>query len=630
MEVNNQADADNAENGVNKQPEELHVQVESGSAPADVEVKKRRFKHKKMVLIIAVTALVFGSGSAAATYFITRNGNSSNSSEQLAVSDANIPSVALDAKSVLELSGKIAGSYTWLDTPKQVEKLPLFKNPEGNPETDVEFQVVSSSDYYLIGSGNDGSEIYVVAGPDEPGGRPYNVVIKRDNQYSIIKNHSGSYFYSTVEGGPKDYHGPELLSGVTVDPTSTIPDMSVPEEITFKGQKFSTKYPTSSEPTYMMFMSKLPENSEFLNYQESGKINEGTIYESISKDDASYRVSSFELRIKPPFYMTLYLKGELSNQQIDPIVWNDGSKNSIDYQSAGRGCGSGNRNEIAKFGKDQLVQIGKSEKGQIIYGFKDTSNILLIKHHDEYIDDSKNIDQWIGGEETVYKKANFGLDINAYNALRPLYLVEDGIGRMLVFSRQDLVVVGGCAKPVIYAYPTVPTLIDVTVGADVTVSDPLYESGWMNVLAMPNGLLGYNGRQYDSLFWEGYGYGEYPEIHEGIVVERNSAEDTLRMQLAQLGLNEKETSDFMGFWAAKIPNTPYVRLTWLGTNDMERLAPLYVSPAPDTRIRVFLDMEGLETYQQMQPQRLTSTPRRGFTVVEWGGLVTDGSVPLLR
>lgn len=73
-----------------------------------------------------------------------------------------------------------------------------------------------------------------------------------------------------------------------------------------------------------------------------------------------------------------------------------------------------------------------------------------------------------------------------------------------------------------------------------------------------------------------------------------------------------------------------MRLSWLGTNELERLAPLYISPAPDTRIRVFLDMEGLETYQEMTPQTLTSQPRVGFTVVEWGGLVTDGSVPLLR
>lgn len=118
----------------------------------------------------------------------------------------------------------------------------------------------------------------------------------------------------------------------------------------------------------------------------------------------------------------------------------------------------------------------------------------------------------------------------------------------LYFSRQDLVLVGGCAKPVVYAYPTAPTLINVSVGADVTVSDPQYEdNGWNNVLAMPNGLLGYNGRQYDSLFWEGFGHGTYPEITKGTVVAKDEVESTLWANLTSLGLSQEESADFMEF-----------------------------------------------------------------------------------
>ena len=63
---------------------------------------------------------------------------------------------------------------------------------------------------------------------------------------------------------------------------------------------------------------------------------------------------------------------------------------------------------------------------------------------------------------------------------------------------------------------------------------------------------------------------------------------------------------------------------------LEKLAPLYISPLPDTRIRVFLDMEGLSSHVQLPAQRLSSVERQGFTVVEWGGLARDGSVPALR
>jgi len=593
-------------------------------------IPKQKFRHTKLIVLLVLTAILVGGASAGATYYlVNKDKDEPVASEADTYTDSQLPSINLDAKSVTEQAGTLASGYTWLDVPKQVEKLPLFKNPEQTTD-DYENQIVNSAEYYLMGSGSDSSEVYVVAGPDEMGGRPYLVVIKNGESYSLVKNNSNSFFYNTTEGGPKEYHGPDLLAGVTVDPSSSIADMTAPDEIVFKGQKFTTKYPGSTEPAWLSFMEKLPAATEYSTYQEAGRIAEGIIYENISKDDPAYRVSRFELRIKPSFYMTLYLKGELSDQEIDPITWNDGSQNTVNYMSAGRGCGGNNSNEIAKYGKDQLVQIGKSTKGQIIYGFKENTNPLLAKHHAEYLDDSKNIESWFGDDETLHKKANFGLAINEYVALRPLYIVEDGIGRMLVFSRQDLVLVGGCAKPVVYAYPTVPTLIDVSVGADVTVSEPLYENGWSNVLAMPNGLLGYNGRQYDSLFWEGYGHGQYPEVTKGHVVSRSDAESTMRQDLARQGLIEKESSDFMEFWTSKIPNSPYVRISWLGTNDMEQLAPLYVSPAPDTRIRIFLDMEGLSEYKDIPAQNLYATPRTGFTVVEWGGLVTDGSVPLLR
>ncbi len=632
MDENQNSDEVQAEESLRQEIEQVETPQDT-TVPGIAEVPdskppKQKFRHKKLVILLIATVLLVGGASAGATYFLTKKSNSNNN--EVAVNNDNATSsVDLGSKDVLEQAGTLAGSYAWLDTPKQIDKLPLFK---ASVDVDsYENDVINSIVYYQIGSGVDGSDVYVVAGQEDFGGRPYIIVTKKGDAYSIIKNNSSGFFYAEQVGGAKTYSGPELLAGVSVDPSSSIPDMKAPDEVVYRGQKFSTKYLNSDESPYLKFMDKIPAVSEYLNYQEVGKIAEGTVYESTSKDDPIYKVSHFEVRIKPALYLTLYLKGELSDQEIDPITWSDGSQNAVNYLSAGRGCGGANGNEIAKYGKDQLAQIGKSTKGQIIYGFKDSNNALLLKHHEEYIEDSKGAEVWMTGDDSEYKKGNFGLAINDYVKLRPLYLVEDGMGRFLVFSRQDLVITGGCAKPVIYAYPTSPTLIDVSVGADVTVSDPLYEaSGWSNVFAMPNGMLGYNGKQYDSLFWEGFGHGTYPEITKGAVVEHTQAEATMRSHLSQLGLNDKESSDFMEFWITKIPNSPFVRLSWLQTSDMELLAPLYVSPAPDTRIRVFLDMEGLDEYRAMPTQKLTRTTRVGFTVVEWGGLVVDGSVPLLK
>jgi len=165
---------------------------------------------------------------------------------------------------------------------------------------------------------------------------------------------------------------------------------------------------------------------------------------------------------------------------------------------------------------------------------------------------------------------------------------------------------------VIYLYPEQPTHVSVKVGADVTVSEPEYGNGW-NVLAEPTGK--------QTLFWEGTGFGMYPAVNTGFVVAQENLEATLWKHLQQLGLNERESIDFMEFWLPHMPTTPYVRLTWFGTKEMDELAPLYVRPRPDTVIRIFLDFEGLQKPVTMQPQTLSSIPRKGFTLVEWGGLL---------
>jgi hypothetical protein len=87
-----------------------------------------------------------------------------------------------------------------------------------------------------------------------------------------------------------------------------------------------------------------------------------------------------------------------------------------------------------------------------------------------------------------------------------------------------------------------------------------------------------------------------------------------------LGLNAQESADFIEYWQQKLPQSPYIRLTWLDTSDMDQLAPLTVLPKPDTSIRIFLDFAPLDNPISLIPQKLSAPVRRGFTLVEWGGL----------
>ncbi|MGI6612745.1 MAG: hypothetical protein ACOX0Z_04255 [Candidatus Nanosyncoccaceae bacterium] len=275
-----------------------------------------------------------------------------------------------------------------------------------------------------------------------------------------------------------------------------------------------------------------------------------------------------------------------------------------------QGCGildgSVTRSEVIK--DSELKVIGKTNSGQSVYRLADENHILYQKAYEEYQDSY--------GSEAI--------SMENYLDNHGLVLIKNPQNELLVYVREKYAPIYGCAKPVIYLYPETTTKVSVVVGADVTISDPLYPaSGWRDVLAHPDGSLVYQSKIYDSLFWEGNGHGRYPSITSGVVVARAEAPTVIRRQLTELGLNTKESNDFMEFWGNKIPDAPYVRLTWFGTEELNRLAPLRITPKPDTLIRVFLDMSGLERPISIPAQKLTSSPRRGFTVVEWGGLTSQ-------
>lgn len=254
--------------------------------------------------------------------------------------------------------------------------------------------------------------------------------------------------------------------------------------------------------------------------------------------------------------------------------------------------------------KARLKQIGTATGGDAIYAPISSSDPIMAAAYDNYK---------IGRESS-------GLDMDQFAAKQPIFLWQDKLGDYIMFTNEDYIPLAECGKPVIYLYPTTPTNVTVKVGAEITKSEPAYGSGW-RVLAQSSGELMAGGQKYPYLFWEGLGRGIYPAITSGTVVSRVDAESTIARQLVEQGLNAQETADFLEFWAPKLPNTPFVRLTWLTTAEMNKLAPLNVSPRPDTVIRVFLDFAGLEKPITIPPQTFSAPKRHGFILVEWGGLL---------
>jgi len=179
-------------------------------------------------------------------------------------------------------------------------------------------------------------------------------------------------------------------------------------------------------------------------------------------------------------------------------------------------------------------------------------------------------------------------------------------------------------KPIIYLYPEAKTDVIVKLGApqNLTVSYPKYADGW-NVTAYPNGDLidKATGKKLYSLYWEGKKENKNIDKSTGFVVKGEDSAKFLEEKLDVLGLNYKEKEEFIVYWLPKLEANAYNYIYFESAEEIEKDMPLELSVQPDTIIRVRMVFEGLIEKKDVKEQVLTLAPeRRGFTVVEWGGI----------
>ncbi|MDD2400683.1 MAG: hypothetical protein PHD60_00445 [Clostridia bacterium] len=175
-------------------------------------------------------------------------------------------------------------------------------------------------------------------------------------------------------------------------------------------------------------------------------------------------------------------------------------------------------------------------------------------------------------------------------------------------------------KPVIYLYPEKEQQVDVKLDfqGELTCTYPEYKNGW-NVIAQPDGSI-YNlddNRKFSYLFWEGQSDKKWT-IDKGFVIEGSKTKDFLQETLAKIGLNEKEYNEFIVYWLPLMQDNKY-NLIYFAGQDYEEIAPLDISPKPDSMLRVFMVYKPLDEYMKIEKQELDSFERKGFSVVEWGG-----------
>lgn len=294
---------------------------------------------------------------------------------------------------------------------------------------------------------------------------------------------------------------------------------------------------------------------------------------------------------------------------VPQITWVNGEKNTAEYLYVSmNGCGSRDYLKVVD-PKDinvstNLTVAGKNNQNDPIYELKDTNHQRLKDLYKNFPTEPK-------------------LTYEQFLVVRPLLYWVDPFGRLVELRNNKFQPQAECGKPVIYLYPkkTMNVSVNVRPQGGLTYSEPPLKDGW-EVEAQPNGNLTEikTGKYFPYLFWEGRG-DIYEQPKQGWVVKRVGVKKFLQTKLAAFGLTRSETSDFMDFWLPKMQDNPYYFVTFLGNATMDKLAPLTVSPEPDTVIRILMDFTPLDKPIAAKGFTIRTPKRKGFTVVEWGGVV---------
>lgn len=175
-------------------------------------------------------------------------------------------------------------------------------------------------------------------------------------------------------------------------------------------------------------------------------------------------------------------------------------------------------------------------------------------------------------------------------------------------------------KSILYFYPKEDTELVVKLKHKdlITSFYPQYIDGW-HILAKPNGDLidlSTNRKLY-SLYYESKQNYNFKVQDTGFVVKDSDIISFLEDKLLLLGLNEKETEEFIIYWLPKLQKNKYNYIRFATDDEINNNMPLELSQNPDTLIRVLMTYKGLDKAINVKPQEIPLRERNGFTVVEW-------------
>lgn len=176
----------------------------------------------------------------------------------------------------------------------------------------------------------------------------------------------------------------------------------------------------------------------------------------------------------------------------------------------------------------------------------------------------------------------------------------------------------GVKKPNIYIYPEKKENITVRLNprGRITKSIPQYNKGW-DVHVEPNGKID---GQFDYLFYEAkvnYNF----TLDRGWIVSKTDFYSQMDAILQKIGLKSNEINDFMSYWGSEIKwKKDKYTIYLIKQKEIDEAIPLEISKVPESLLRVYFYFEPLEKNLTIEEPEISTFERKGFTVVEWGGI----------
>lgn len=189
---------------------------------------------------------------------------------------------------------------------------------------------------------------------------------------------------------------------------------------------------------------------------------------------------------------------------------------------------------------------------------------------------------------------------------------------------------GAWCKPADYFYPKEKTDIsfDVAPKGEFTYTIPSRQADGWKFSAYPDGKIVHNGKNYPYIYWDASIPNDLINIPtKGYSIEKNELKNFLADLLPRLGLNKKETSEFVDYWAQHLPNSKYYFVGIIPQTEIDGLAPLTISPTPDSVLRVTLYFKTTDKKELVDQPKIEGFDRKGFSVVEWGAILDTQKHP---